>query len=371
MKTPSHPFMYRILIVSIFSLVLGGCALAPGMYAGGLDTGTTMVAKDPKTGRGIPVSVIPVTLAELEKFSPPVREGMPIENAAGHAYRLGPGDVVSITVWEHPELTIPQGEFRSAEAAGNQVDEWGFLYYPYCGEIHVAEMTRVQLRKELSQCLAKVIRRPQVEVRIIQFRSQRVAVGGAVNQPGIVPVTDVPLRAMDAIQASGGFAPEANARFVNVTRNGEIYKLDLKAYTETGNQAHNPYLQGGDTVHVSHGGEQHINVLGEFLRPQNLPLDDSLRTLADAIGAASGINPNAAEADRILVMRKIGDARTVLWFKAADPLQLAAAQELELQSGDVVYVDQTGLNRWNRVISLMLPSALTSIGNTAAVSARP
>lgn len=360
--------MHKMLLTPLIALILGGCALAPGMYAGGLDEGVSIVARDGKTGKGISVTVYPVTVTELNKFALPARQGMPAEDPL--PYYLGPGDVVSITVWEHPELTIPQGEFRSAEAAGNQVDEYGFLFYPHCGEIYVVGSSRGKLREQLVACLGKVIRNPQVDVRIIQFRSQRVVVGGAVNRPGVVPITDVPVYAMDAITGAGGFAPNANPRYASVTRAGKAYQLDLKAYTETGDPAQNPLLRSGDTVHVSFAYEQRINLLGEFLRSQTLTLDDSLKTLTDALGAAAGLNPNSAEADRILVMRKLDTGHAVLWFRNANPLELAAAQQFDLQPGDVIYVDQTGLARWNKVISLMLPTALTSLGNTAAVSSK-
>ena len=359
----------KTFFLSSCSLLLGACALAPGMYAGDIERGATVVARDPATGRGVPVSVVPLTQAQLQG-SLSQAPAAPPPRSAPAAYKLGPGDVVSITVWEHPELTIPQGEFRSAEAAGNLIDSDGGLYFPYCGLIQAAGLTRAQLRADLQNCLTQVIRRPQVDVRIIQFRSQRVYVGGAVAQPGAVPLTDVPVYISDAIAGAGGVTPEANPRFVNLSRDGRSYTVDLQQFARSGDDGQNPLLRPGDAVYVSYEDERRVAVMGEVLVPQLLALDESLESLADALAAARGLNPGSAEPERILVLRQAQAESIVYWLRAQNPLELAAAQQFRLQPGDVVYVDQTGLTRWNKVISQMLPGAVTSLGNTAANATR-
>ncbi len=356
----------RNLAPALSALLLSACALAPGMYAGDLERGATVVARDPATGRGVPVNVVPLSAAQLQSDVAATGEMPP--RATPSAYKLGPGDVVSITVWEHPELTIPQGEFRSADAAGNLIDSSGALYYPYCGLIQAAGLTRAQLRADLQNCLTAVIRRPQVDVRIIQFRSQRVHVGGAVAQPGAVPLNDVPVYLSDAIAGAGGVTPQANPRFVTLSRDGRSYTMDMQQYARSGDEALNPLLRPGDTVYVSYEDERRVAVLGEVLVPQVLPLDEGLHNLADALAAARGLNPASAEPQRILVLRAEQAENTVYWLRANNPLELAAAQQFRLAPGDVIYVDQTGLTRWNKVISQMLPGAITSIGNTAAIS---
>lgn len=348
------------------SVALTGCAFAPGMYASGLSDGKkTVVAKDPRTGEAIPVAILPLSAATIEPDAGP---GEGVAPEAPSTYRLGPGDVVNIVVWEHPELTIPQGEFRSAEAAGNLIDQDGSLFYPYCGLIRAQDKTRLELRAELVRCLSRVIRNPQVDVRISAFRSQRVHVGGAVMQPGIVPISDVPLYAMDAIQAAGGFFEEANPRYARVTRNGVVYPIDLMHYTETGDARHNPLLRDGDTLHVDLAQQHRVNVIGEVMRPQSIALNDTVETLADALAQAQGLNSQTAEPNRILVLRQVASGNAVLWLKGNNPMEMAAAQRFRLKSGDVVYVDQTGLTRWNRVISAMLPGALSGATSAAIIT---
>ncbi len=350
-----------------FAVLLGGCALAPGMYAGDVDEGVSVVARDPGTGKGLPVSVKRITPDSLGVAAE--RSGGVPDPGVFRGYTLGPGDVVSITIWEHPELTIPQGEFRSAEQSGSLIDEEGMLFYPYCGRFQAAGLTRADLRSKLTNCLARVLRKPQVDVRIIQYRSQRVQVGGAVVKPGIVPIFDIPLYLADALEQTGGLHPEAYARDIRLTRGNLSYKLDFKAYTESGNAQNNPRLLAGDVIHVGFANENRVNVMGEVFRPQSVFLNDSVQTLADVLAEVEGLNGRTAEAGRILVMRQASAIPEVHWLDASDALNLAAAQRFNLRDGDLVYVDQTGLNRWSNVLGQML-SFFSILNQSSAAATR-
>ena len=77
-----------------------------------------------------------------------------------HTYRVGPQDILNITVWDHPELTIPAGEFRSAEAAGHLVAEDGTIFYPFVGKVKVAGLTLAEIRDLLTEGLSVQIRDP-------------------------------------------------------------------------------------------------------------------------------------------------------------------------------------------------------------------
>jgi len=103
----------------------------------------------------------------------------------GWDYRIGPGDVLSIVVFDHPELTIPAGPNRTPAEAGNRVHGDGTIFYPYIGKIDVYGKTVSEIRDSVTSGLKKIIPKPQVDVSVAHFReNNQVYVLGEVKQPG-------------------------------------------------------------------------------------------------------------------------------------------------------------------------------------------
>ncbi|NCA69676.1 MAG: sugar transporter [Sphingobacteriia bacterium] len=270
-------------------------------------------------------------------------------------YRVGPGDVLSVIVWGHPDLTKPTGEYRSAAESGTVVAQDGTVFFPYVGVIKVAGMTTAEIRDRLTNGLSSVIENVQLEVRVADFRSQRVYVVGQVGKPGVYNITDIHMTLVEAIARAGGFLDDADRSNVTLNRNGSISRIDILAMYDTGDLSHNIQLRHGDIVSVPDSDSSKIFVMGEVNSPRSLTIRRVRMTLADALSDAGNINMSTADPAHIFIVRG-GDRPQIFHLGAKEPDALLLADRFPLQPRDMVYVDTADLVRWNKFISNLLPT---------------
>ncbi len=285
-------------------------------------------------------------------------------------YRIGAQDVLLVTVWDHPEITLPLGQYRTDSATGTTVDDDGNVFFPYIGKVAVAGLTVTQARDKITLRLADVLQKPQVDVKVVAFRSQKVYVGGEVRNPAVYNVTDIPFTLSEAIARCGGFLPTADDSRILLTRGNRTWKLDFQALMATGKGLTQIVLKDGDALHVPNTREQPVYMLGELMHPGSLPLVHGNLTLAQALSDAGGIQGSSADARCIYVIRQTNapNAVDVFHLDARNPTAMVLADRFILGPRDIVYVDAGTLVRFSRVMSLLLPtvSAVSSTALTAA-----
>jgi len=116
-------------------------------------------------------------------------------------------------------------------------------------------------------------------------------------------------------------------------------------------------IQPNDTIYVNSRENQKIYVMGEAGKNQSLPMRDQGMSLSDALGESLGINPLSASAGRIYVLRtNPNDQTTELYHLNLQSLgDFGLANRFKMRSNDIVYVDATGLTRWQRVVNQVIP----------------
>ena len=360
------------LLAAIAALsILSGCAMAPGMNASFPDNRSNirLPVKDGEGGQPENVSIRPITaelIMEQERDFYP-QKGVPDPQTENYKYTLGPGDILSIIVWDHPELTIPAGAERSAEQSGTVVNENGTIYYPYAGIVRVAGLNVREVRNLLTKALSRVIENVQLEVRMAEFRSKRIYVVGEVRNPGIKRVTDIAPTVLEMVNQAGGFTDEADYRNITLTRKEKTYRIDLLALYENGNVEQNVLLESGDVINVPDRQLNKIFVLGEVNNPGSLLMNKSRKTLAEAISDAGDVNNDRADPSQIFIMRGNNGTPEVYHLDARTPDAMLLADRFPLQPRDVIYVDVAEIVRWNRVISNVLPT-LNSLSTASGTS---
>ncbi len=356
--------------------LLSGCFLAPAMKmdeASAVDRGREKTRDEDFRIQ----DVTPALLARLAvEALPAPRLNDPLAaEAPSYEYRIAPFDVLLVTVWDHPELTTPTGQFRSPEENGVRVGGDGTMFYPHVGVIQVAGRTAAEVRKLLAERINRVIANPQLDVRVVSFRGKRMQVTGEVVQPTTVPITDVPLRVQDALAMARGFTPEADPASVTLSREGRTYRLNLQALYERGDLSQNWLLKDGDVVNVGDRSRNKVFVIGEVRAPQSRLMVKGRMTLAEALYETGGMEPNVADVSKIFVIRGDYAAPSVYRLDARSPDAVLLATQFQLSPRDVVFVSTYGLAQWNRVISQILPTVqslwmLYDLTYRASVSAR-
>ncbi|KVQ36851.1 sugar ABC transporter substrate-binding protein [Burkholderia cepacia] len=371
----AHPRCMRLLLAMAASVTLSACVLAPGMRMSPPSN-----AADAHAASGAPAfRITPIDaglIRELDAQSASRQTGQSDRLAASPGpYRIGPGDVLQITVWDHPELAASQGPApqnapRAADpASGFVVDPKGNLSFPFAGTVHVAGLTADAAQARIVAALSRVYRGPQVTLRVASFRSQQVYIDGEVRTPGAQPVNDVPMTLYEALGRSGGLSPAADQSRMTLVRDGVTYPLDLSRMLRNGRNPADVVLAAGDLLHVPARSDYGVYVMGEVNKPSlAVPLRDGRLTLSDALSQAGSVNAGTADAAQMFVIRGSGtDSPQVFHLDARSPVSMVLANEFELQPKDIVYVDGNGLVRFSRVLSLLLPGVNTSATAALAV----
>ncbi len=210
-------------------------------------------------------------------------------------YLIGPGDVISIQVWDNNDLN------RKVE-----VSQEGDLTFPLIGKVHTMGLSVFELENLITKKLSSgYLISPQVTISIAAFRNQEVFLFGAVKKPGSYVVkgrTHILKLTTDA----GGFVDESGMTATIVrpkslegksksvplekAKDHEIIKIDLDQVAIS-SQNKNFFIWPGDSIYINKVAR--LFITGEIKRPGKYTWEKNL-TVREAISLAGGSNSRGA-----------------------------------------------------------------------------
>ncbi|MDA3594918.1 polysaccharide biosynthesis/export family protein [Acinetobacter baumannii] len=346
------------LLFLAISLSFTGCAVTSGLQTYDLPEQGTF-----KTEQGAEVSVVQLTQNNIPKISSeslhPQGNISALFNTPFYQYRLSAGDVLSIQLWAYPEITPPiQGASTDIKAFGYPIDSAGNVQLPLIGQVHIAGKTLAETNKYLRNQFAKYLKTPDVVVRVLSYQAKRYFVNGQVMKSGQYTLDDQPISIYTALSMAGGVNQESGDNTdIQLIRNGEVYNLNVVALEKQGYSLHKLLVQPNDTIYVNTKQNQKLYVMGESNKSSAIPLRDQGMTLSDVLGESEGVNPYTASAARIYVMRTDLNSRksTIYQLNLSNIGNLALSNQFQMQKNDIVYIDATGLTRWQRIMNQIVP----------------
>ncbi|MBL8287702.1 MAG: polysaccharide export protein EpsE [Rubrivivax sp.] len=237
-------------------------------------------------------------------------------------YVLGPGDVIKITVFQSPELSLD-----------TRIPETGVINYPLLGAVQLGNLTVAAAEKRIADGLltGKFLKQPQVSILVITQKGNQATVLGHAVRPGRYPLETTSTKLSDLLALAGGVAPDGSDMLTVVgTRDGKPFRkqVDLRTLFRAGSGADDIVIQHNDVVYIDRAAQ--IYVYGEVQKPGVLRLERGM-TVLQALAASGGLTLRGTQRG-IRVHRRGADGSVQ---------ELTPGLQEPLQQDDVVFVRES------------------------------
>jgi polysaccharide export outer membrane protein len=274
-------------------------------------------------GRQTNISTLPGTRTSADEQAPP-------NPRLSSRLVIGPGDLLTITIFNVPELLQTV-----------RVSETGDAVLSLIGDMHLAEMSVAEARVAIENEYRDrgMLVDPHVSVLVTEYATEGVSVLGEVTKPGVYPLLG-PHTLLDIISAAGGLTQFAGSLVSIRRRNGAEQVVQLDANDPRKALAQDVDLYPADMVVVARAAV--VYVVGDVGKPGGFPMQNNGRlTVLQAIALASGVNKTAS-LSHAKVIHKDQSGYREADIHLAQLLQ-GKAPDKELAPEDIVFVPNSKL----------------------------
>ena len=238
-------------------------------------------------------------------------------------YLIGAGDVVRVSVFQNPDLTME-----------TRVNESGTISFPLIGAVALGGLGIPAAEQKVAQMLRDggFVVQPQVNILVVQNRSNQVSVLGQVGRPGRFPLETPSTKVSDMLAIAGGVAPGgADTLILTGIREGKPVRreIDIPAMFQQGDFSQDVVVQGGDIIYVHRAPLFYI--YGEVQRPGSYRLERDM-TVRHALAQAGGVSLRGTDRG-LRLHRRDKDGRMVV--------QQQPDMDAVVLSDDVFYIRES------------------------------
>ena len=277
-------------------------------------------------------------------------------------YRIGPGDLLSVSVVDAPEFG---GKFR--------VGDSGVIDMPgVANSIRAEGQTATELSRTIRQAFidAKQLRDPKVSVFIEEYRGSTISVLGAVSKPAVYPLQKR-IHVLEALSMAGGALPGAGNTVTIVrgaasaeatgTAKGSVEIIPMTRLTKGEDPSANVQVRNGDVLNVS--AAQVVYVVGAVNKPGGFVMADpsSGVSAVQALALAQGFTPTASTHHAVIVRQSTSDSSRTEFPVDLGLMQNGKLTDVVLAPNDILYVPQSGAKITLQMVSQVAVTAVSGI----------
>jgi polysaccharide export outer membrane protein len=302
-------------------------------------------------------------------------------NAPIVARKVGPGDVLEVTIWEAAPATLfgtsmieTRGALSTSHATTlpeQMVDSEGDIYVPFAGRIAAAGKTLQTIQADIVTRLTGKANQPEVLVRMTHNYSSNATVVGEVNTSTRVPLVPGNERLLDALAAAAGVRQPVNKMTIQVTRGDKVYSLPLETIIRDPQQ--NVPLQPGDVVTALFQPYSFM-ALGASGKNEEINFETQGITLAQALARSGGLIDQRSNPKGVFIFRfeprdalawpqqpvkatPEGKVPVVFRIDLSDPNSFFVMQSFPIENRDVLYISNAPVTELQKFLNVLFTVA--------------
>ena len=317
------------------------------------------------------------TLADWPRTGPRQLGWIPTSGGA-RTQVIAPGDQLEITIWDSNENSLLSSDGqRQVQITALTVAPDGTVFVPYVGNTQVSGLTLQLARESLQDEIDLVVPSAQVQLTLVEGRTNSVDLVGGVSAPGAYPLPDRNYTVLNLLAAGGGVQSGLVNPQIRLRRAGNIYGTSVERLYANPNL--DTLLHGGDQVIVEEDRRYFLSLGAAGQQSQHRFTQETVSAL-DAMAIIGGVDSRRGDPGGILILREYPasavrtdgrgptQTRVVFTLDLTSADGLFSARNFHIHGDDLVLVTESPITSAQTIFGLIgsvfgLASQTANLGN--------